>query len=248
MTEQQQQQQEEQSAKPYVKSVCVYCGSSFGTDKSIIKAAEKLGELFYKLNWRLVYGGGTTGLMGTIAYAAMGNTIDGNSLGNVLGVIPEALVIKERNSNSTSDDANTDIVEKINSDVQNGKHNGYTPLSEKYGKTVIVKSMHLRKELMAKESDCFVAMPGGYGTLEEIMECITWSQLGIHDKPIVLFNYKGFYDPLLDFIKKSIELGFISAKNGEIIKVASTADEVIELINNYKIPLNSRFNLKWGQQ
>ncbi|GMG31169.1 unnamed protein product [Ambrosiozyma monospora] len=108
--------------------------------------------------------------------------------------------------------------------------------------------MHTRKRLMGQEADGgFVAMPGGFGTLEEIMEITTWSQLGIHCKPIVLFNIDGFYDDFIKFLDSAIEKGFISKKNGKIIAVANTAEEVIEKLDNYVVP-DGRFTLQWGNQ
>lgn len=219
-----------------INSVCVYCGSSFGSDSKYSEQAKALGELLYKLKWRLVYGGGSTGLMGTIASSAMGPGCDGK----VLGIIPSALVAKERES---GDDA--DVNAKLRESVDN--HKGSTPISSKYGETCVVPDMHTRKRKMAEESDAFVAMPGGYGTLEEIMECITWSQLGIHGKPIVLFNIDGFYDRLLEFIGHSIKEGFISRKNGLIIEVATTPREVVDKIAHYTVP-DGRFNLDWEDE
>ncbi|SCV03721.1 LAMI_0H10418g1_1 [Lachancea mirantina] len=220
-----------------VSTVCVYCGSSFGKDTKYAREARKLGELLYQLNWKLVYGGGTTGLMGEIAKATMGP--DGQ--GSVHGIIPSALVSKERD-----DDKDVGAVnEEIKKSVEN--HHGWTPISQEYGRTTVVPDMHTRKRLMATEADAFVAMPGGYGTLEEIMECITWSQLGIHNKPVVLFNIDGFYDSLLEFVGNAIQAGFISEKNGRIIQVASTADEVVEKIQKYVVP-EGRFNLNWSDE
>ncbi|KAG0672183.1 hypothetical protein C6P45_003658 [Maudiozyma exigua] len=228
-------------------SVCVYCGSSAGRNPIYSQDARELGELFHKLNWQLVYGGGTTGLMGEIAKATMGPKYDGH----VHGIIPNALVSKERNhkdddtENDNSSIKSAELEEQMKIDVDN--HKGSTPISWKFGRTTVVNDMHSRKRLMADESDAFVAMPGGYGTFEEIMECITWSQLGIHNKPIILFNIDGFYDSMLQFIRHSIEAGFISHSNGDIVQVATTPEEVIEKIKGYKIP-EGRFNLKWEDE
>lgn len=219
-----------------ISSVCVYCGSSFGNDSKYSDQAKALGGLLHKLKWRLVYGGGSTGLMGTIASSAMGPACDGK----VLGIIPNALVAKERYSGEDEE-----VNAKLKESVDN--HKGLTPISSKYGDTCVVPDMHTRKRKMADESDAFVAMPGGYGTLEEIMECITWSQLGIHSKPIVLFNIDGFYDRLLEFIGHSIKEGFISKKNGLIIEVANTPEEVINKIAHYTVP-DGRFNLAWNDE
>ncbi|CAI4043709.1 hypothetical protein SKDZ_10G1570 [Saccharomyces kudriavzevii ZP591] len=218
------------------KSVCVYCGSSFGAKALYSESAEQLGALFYKLGWKLVYGGGTTGLMGKIARSTMGPDLSGH----VHGIIPNALVSKER-TEEDEEEVNKALLESVEN------HKGSTPISKEYGDTTIVPDMHTRKRMMANLSDAFVAMPGGYGTFEEIMECVTWSQLGIHNKPIILFNIDGFYDQLLDFLKHSIEEGFISAKNGEILQVASTPQEVIDKIEKYVVP-EGRFNLNWNDE
>lgn len=221
-------------------SVCVYCGSSSGSSDVYTSKAQELGSIFHNLGWKLIYGGGTTGLMGSIARATMGPAFDGN----VHGIIPDALVVKERAASESDHDHDTTTDENK---VAVEDHRGTTPINWKYGETTIVKDMHTRKRMMADESDAFVAMPGGYGTLEEIMECITWSQLGIHSKPIILFNIDGFYDSLLLFIRTSIKNGFISESNGKIIQIATTAQEVVDMIQNYKVP-EGRFDLNWSDE
>ncbi|SCU87514.1 LAFA_0E07184g1_1 [Lachancea sp. 'fantastica'] len=226
------------------KAVCVYCGSSYGEKPQFAEEARKLGSLLHSMQWKLVYGGGTTGLMGEIAKAAMGPQVDGY----VHGIIPNALVSRERTEDSGSQEKKNSVSsfnDEIKKSVEN--HNGSTPLSHEYGTTTIVPDMHTRKRMMATESDAFVAMPGGYGTLEEIMECITWSQLGIHQKPVVLFNMDGFFNGLLEFIQHSIKSGFISEKNGRIIQVASTAEEVVDKIQQYVVP-DGRFTLNWSDE
>lgn len=217
------------------KTICVFCGSSFGTKASFTEGASQLGQLMASKNYGLVYGGGTTGLMGAIAKSVASNGA------YVHGVIPDALVSKERKTSEEIELMNKEIKE----DVTN--HKGATPLDDSYGKTTIVSSMHTRKQMMAQEADAFVAMPGGFGTLEEIMEITTWSQLGIHQKPIVLFNIDGFYDSFVEFINECIKNGFISEQNGLILQVASTPEEVIEKIENYEVP-EGRFKLSWGKQ
>ncbi|SCV02707.1 LAME_0H04390g1_1 [Lachancea meyersii CBS 8951] len=225
------------------KAVCVYCGSSYGNDSKFSNEARNLGQLLHSMKWKLVYGGGTTGLMGEIARAAMGPKVDGF----VHGIIPRALVSRERDDDAAQVDekAVSSFNDEIKKSVEN--HSGLTPLSHEYGSTTIVPDMHTRKRMMATESDAFVAMPGGYGTLEEIMECITWSQLGIHQKPVVLFNMDGFFDGLLAFIQHSIRSGFISEKNGQIIQVANSAEEVIDKIQQYIVP-EGRFTLNWSDE
>lgn len=148
-----------------------------------------------------------------------------------------ALITRERSDSET-------VNNKLKESIDN--HDGSTPIpdSKEYGKTTLVKDMHTRKRLMGEESDAFIALPGGYGTLEELMEVVTWFQLNIHNKPIVVFNMDGFYDNFLKFIEDSIDNEFVSSKNGEIIKVCNTVEEVFQAIEEYKIP-EGRFNLKW---
>lgn len=94
----------------------------------------------------------------------------------------------------------------------------------------VVNSMHERKARMAELSDGFIAMPGGFGTFEEWFEIITWAQLGIHDKPCVLLNVNGYFDPLLEMIERSVAEGFIRSVHRELFAVAATADEALDCI------------------
>lgn len=96
------------------------------------------------------------------------------------------------------------------------------------GDTRIVNDMHTRKAMMARESDAFVALPGGYGTFEELFEVITWCQLGIHEKPIGLLNIAGFFDPFLELVKHATSEGFISEAMSKLFVSASTPEELLE--------------------
>ncbi len=93
-----------------------------------------------------------------------------------------------------------------------------------------VGSMHERKALMAERSDAFLALPGGYGTLDEFLEILTWAQLGIHAKPCVLINMRGFYDGLLTFLDHAVEEGFLQPRNRALIQVASTVDQALDTV------------------
>jgi uncharacterized protein (TIGR00730 family) len=93
-----------------------------------------------------------------------------------------------------------------------------------------VDTMHARKALMAERADAFVALPGGYGTLDEFMEILTWAQLGIHRKPCVLVNTLGFYDGLLTFLDHAVQEGFLRAPNRGLVRVAGSADGAMEMI------------------
>lgn len=100
----------------------------------------------------------------------------------------------------------------------------------------VVESMHQRKALMADLSDAFIALPGGYGTLEEFAEIVTWSQLGIQVKPCVLLNLEGYWDGLLNFIDHAVNEDFVRPENRGLILVGSTPEEVLDKISSWKPP------------
>ena len=106
---------------------------------------------------------------------------------------------------------------------QNWHHSGLTRLVE-------TKTMHERKQLMAEMSDGVIALPGGCGTMEELLEIITWKQLGLYLKPIVILNINGFYDPLLEMLQRAIDGHFMRPEHGTIWQVATSAQEAIDLL------------------
>ena len=111
---------------------------------------------------------------------------------------------------------------------QNWHHTGLTELIE-------VESMHERKQKMANLSDGIVALPGGCGTLEELLEIITWKQLGLYLNPLVILNVNGFFDPLLEMLGKAIDENFMRQQHGDIWKVAQTPEEALRLL--YETPV-----------
>ncbi len=94
----------------------------------------------------------------------------------------------------------------------------------------VVATMHERKALMAELSDAFVALPGGYGTLDELCEVITWTQLGIHDKPIGLLNVDGFFDQLLGQLDTAVTRGFISPENRRLLCAREDLDQLLAMV------------------
>ncbi len=106
---------------------------------------------------------------------------------------------------------------------QNWHHRGMTELIE-------VASMHERKQKMADLSDAVIALPGGCGTLEELLEIITWKQLGLYLNPIIILNVNGFFDSLLNMLGRAIEENFMRRQHGEIWRVARTPEEAVELL------------------
>ncbi|KAI4367248.1 hypothetical protein MLD38_023009 [Melastoma candidum] len=116
---------------------------------------------------------------------------------------------------------------------------------ETVGEVRPVADMHQRKAEMARHSDCFIALPGGYGTLEELLEVITWAQLGIHDKPVGLLNVDGYYNYLLTFIDKAVDDGFIKPSQRQIIVSAPNAKELVQKLEEY-VPVHEGIaKAKW---
>ena len=158
-----------------IRSVCVYCGSSPGRNGLYLEAGTTLGRAIADAGLRLVYGGGTKGIMGAVAAGAAERG------GRITGIIPRFLIRKEA-----------------------GEH-----APQALDEFVVVENMHERKHRMFEESDAFVALPGGVGTLEEIVEIMTWAQLGRHRKPIVFANIAGFWNPMLALIDHMRAEGFV---------------------------------------
>ncbi len=108
-------------------------------------------------------------------------------------------------------------------------HRGLTELH-------IVKSMHERKQMMFDLSDAFIALPGGFGTLDEVTELLTWAQLGLHKKPCGLVNVSGFFDPLLSFLDLAVAEGFMRREHREMLLVSEEPVRLLELFSSYRAP------------
>ncbi len=100
----------------------------------------------------------------------------------------------------------------------------------------VVSSMHERKSVMARLADGFVALPGGFGSFEELLEMITWAQLGIHRKPVGILNVSGYYDPLIQLFERAIEEGFIKPRNRQLVVVEQEPDELLQTLLAHKLP------------
>jgi uncharacterized protein (TIGR00730 family) len=158
----------------HIKSVCVYCASGPGTNPAFVEAARRFGQILAENGIRLIYGGGSIGLMGAVADSALDHG------GFVTGVIPDFLVSREH-------------------------------MTERAQERIITRDMHERKRIMFERADAFVALPGGVGTLEELVEQLTWAQLGRHKKPILILNIERFWDPLCALLDHMRKLEFIRA-------------------------------------
>ncbi|KAK1835857.1 hypothetical protein QBC39DRAFT_129064 [Podospora conica] len=230
-------------AAPKRVKICVYCGASAGFKPAHMEAARALARVMAAHNIGLVYGGGTVGLMGEVAKTLV--SLSGPD--SVHGIIPEALVRYERDTTYTSS------TKQQQADGDDQEKPLAVPEESMWGRTTVVKDMHTRKKMMAQEviaggpGSGFIALSGGYGTLEELFETMTWNQLGIHSKGVVVLNVDGFYDGILDWIKNSVGEGFIHGENAHILVEAKTADEAIRALREYKVS-KEVFNLSWGNQ
>jgi uncharacterized protein (TIGR00730 family) len=173
-----------------IKSICVYCASGPGNDPTFMEAATKFGRLLAENGVRLVYGGGSVGLMGALAESVLDHG------GAVTGVIPDFLVNREH-------------------------------MLLRVQERVITRDMHERKRVMFERADAFVALPGGVGTLEELVEQLTWAQLGRHKKPILILNIARFWDPLCQLLDQMEKLDFIRASMPITLLVAERVEEIL---------------------
>jgi len=173
-----------------MKSICVYCGANFNGDPILLKAISDLAAVFTSQDIRLIYGGGSLGVMGIIADEVLKRD------GLVTGVIPQFLLDLEV------------------------AHKNVTEL-------IITENMHQRKQKMADLSDGFIILPGGFGTLEEFFEVLTWLQLGLHTKAIGVLNVNGYYDHLFAQLDVMVEHRFLKESNRKLV---IDSDDPAELV------------------
>jgi uncharacterized protein (TIGR00730 family) len=173
-----------------IQSICVYCASGPGNNPAFMDAAKSFGRILAENRIRLVYGGGSVGLMGAVADSVLDHG------GDVTGVIPDFLVNREH-------------------------------MLVRVQERIVTHDMHERKRVMFERADAFVALPGGVGTLEELVEQMTWAQLGRHKKPILILNVARFWDPLCALLDHMEELEFI--RRGMTVKylVAERVEEIL---------------------
>ncbi len=180
-------------------TICVFCGSREGARPSYVEAARLVGKTLARRGISVVYGGGKVGLMGALADAAL------EEGGEVVGVIPEALVSNEI---------------------------AYAGLTKLH----VVGSMHERKKLMADLSDGFITLPGGYGTMEEFFEVLSWAQLSIHEKPCALLDVNGYYEPLSTLFDRMVEEGFVHPEHRSLVLMEKDLDALLNMMERYMPP------------
>ncbi|RQO70101.1 TIGR00730 family Rossman fold protein [Pedobacter sp. KBW06] len=181
-----------------MKAIGVYCGANFNGDPVLLAAIENLAQTFTDQEIRLVYGGGSVGVMGIIADEML------KRKGLVTGVIPQFLMDKEV---------------------------GHTGLTE----MIITENMHQRKQKMADLADGFIILPGGFGTLEEFFEVLTWLQLGLHTKPIGVLNIAGFYDHLFAQMDVMVQHQFLKQSNRDLVFNEADPKILVDQMMNFNV-------------
>jgi uncharacterized protein (TIGR00730 family) len=176
-----------------IRKICVYCGSSPGTDPAYTQAARDFGEILAGNRIDLVYGGGSVGIMGELARSVLRHG------GQVNGIIPEFLVARELALKTAQ-------------------------------RLIITRDMHERKSKMFEMADAFVALPGGVGTLEELVEQLTWAQLGHHRKPVLVANIEGFWEPLCALFDHMRALEFIRRDLSFDLLVANKVEDILPML------------------
>jgi uncharacterized protein (TIGR00730 family) len=176
-----------------INAVCVYCGSSPGTDPVFVETAQKFGKILAESGVRLIYGGGSIGLMGAIAEAVR------DYGGEATGIIPEFMTRREQPRRLAQE-------------------------------LIVTRDMHERKRTMFERADAFVALPGGIGTLEEVVEQLTWAQLGRHKKPILFANINGYWNPLLALIAHMRDLEFMPGALRVNFLVADRVEDILPML------------------
>lgn len=180
-----------------IHSICVYCGSSTGSDPIFEHEARRLATMLVGYRIRLINGGGSIGLMGVMADTVM------EKGGEAIGIIPSALEQLEV------------------------AHTGMSRL-------IVVPDMHARKQKMLEMSDAFIALPGGFGTMDEVFEMLTWAQLHIHAKPIILYNLNGYYDMLLAQADHMMRSGFLSRSSRRLMMSTSEIEMLVPMLLSFK--------------
>lgn len=182
-----------------MKSIAVYCGCSDKIPEKFLDIARNVGHLLAERGIQVVYGAGSTGMMGAVATAAM------EAGGEVTGIMAEIF--------------NTPQLS--------------LPTTTRYE---VLPDMHSRLARMIALADGFIALPGGYGTMDEFFQTITWAQIGLHNKPVGLLNHNGYYDRLVSFMQNMEAEGFVYAGHNGLYVVEETPEALLDSMCSYHPP------------
>ncbi|ANZ64068.1 Rossman fold protein, TIGR00730 family [Secundilactobacillus paracollinoides] len=186
------------------KNIGVFCGSNHGLNAHFTDAAQVVGTYIADHGDTLVYGGGSKGLMGTVAAAAAERN------GKIIGVMPRFLIQR-----GISDQNISEFIE--------------------------TKTMDERKTKMMQLCDAFIVLPGGFGTLEEFNSLLSWSQMDLHQAPIVLYNVDHFFDPMVAMLENSYDAGFAPAENRQLYLSSDSLAEIVTFFDQFAHTLPNKY-------
>ncbi|KAF8759093.1 putativelysine decarboxylase [Rhizoctonia solani] len=201
------------------------------TSPEYMQVAEAVGRALAQAGIGLVYGGGRRGLMGGVAFACA------QAGGSVTGVLPQAIKASGGEGTGPILASKSDEDESIWAKAE----------------TIVVNSMHERKKTMATHSGAFIGLPGGYGTFEEVLEVVTWNQLGIHLKPVIVINARGYYEPLKLLIQNGVQEGFIKSANASLVTILDPPADgdwgkaLVQVLGTWKPDETAGYKWNWSQ-
>lgn len=178
-----------------INKITVYCSSSNTLPKKYYEETRKIGQLLAEQNITIIYGGGSSGLMGTLADSSLAHN------GEVIGVIPR-------------------FMKEVEWD-----HKGVQTMIE-------TEDMSERKKILIDGTDGIIALPGGVGTFEELFEVLSAKRLGLFTAPIIIYNFEGFYDPIIKMLNRCIDENFMGKQHHEIWTEVTQIDQLIDAIKN----------------
>lgn len=180
-----------------MKSIAVYCGANKGNQPWFADAATELGKTLAQRGIRVVFGGGSVGLMGILADAVLAEG------GQITGIITHQL---------------------------NGLELGHPGVKD----MIVVDTMSERRDLLIRDTDGVITLPGGYGSMDELFEALTLAQLHQYKKPIGLLSLRGYYDPLLEMLDHMVENGFLKEPNRKLCIAAGSVPELLTAMEKYE--------------
>jgi len=180
-----------------MKSVAVYCGANKGLHPWFEVATIELGKALAERGIRVVFGGGSVGLMGVLADAVLAAD------GEITGIITHQL---------------------------NGLELGHVGIKD----MIVVDTMSARRDLLIKDTDAVITLPGGYGSMDELFEALTLAQLRQYQKPIGLLSVRGYYDPLLHMLDNMVENGFLKAQNRQLLVASDNVPDLLNSMERYE--------------
>ncbi len=180
-----------------MKSIAVYCGANKGNQPWFAEAATELGKTLAQRGIRVVFGGGSVGLMGVLADAVL------TEGGQITGIITHQLNRLELGHSGVKD-------------------------------MIIVDTMSERRDMLIKDTDGVITLPGGYGSMDELFEALTLAQLLQYPKPIGLLSLRGYYNPLLHMLDNMVENGFLKDQNRRLCIASDTVPDLLSAMERYE--------------